>query len=134
MKLKRLIIIISLLIMSMPLAAQTGSVSGTVISASDSKPVSGVVVAIKGNTSAWTTTDSDGRYTIKNVPSDAVLTFSILGYHELSVPLGGRAVVDVTIQEAATELEQVVVVGYGSIKKSDLTGSVASIRLSLIHI
>ncbi|MEN6618834.1 MAG: TonB-dependent receptor [Rikenellaceae bacterium] len=128
MKLKRLIIIISLLIMSMPLAAQTGSVSGTVISASDSKPVSGVVVAIKGNTSAWTTTDSDGRYTIKNVPSDAVLTFSILGYHELSVPLGGRAVVDVTIQEAATELEQVVVVGYGSIKKSDLTGSVASIR------
>lgn len=127
MKIKGLILIMSILLVSMKLSAQTGSVSGTVISATDEKPVIGVLVAVKGSTSIWATTDMEGRYTLKNVPSNATLTFKSLGFQEQSVPLAGKAVLNVILKEAIAELDQVVVVGYGSMKKSDLTGSVANV-------
>lgn len=127
MKIKGLILIMSILLVSMKLSAQTGSVSGTVISATDEKPVIGVLVAVKGSTSIWATTDMEGRYTLKNVPSNATLTFISLGFQEQSVPLAGKAILNVILKEAIAELDQVVVVGYGSMKKSDLTGSVANV-------
>ncbi len=125
MKRKGLILIISVLLASTQLFAQTVNVSGTVTSASG--PLAGVMVNVKGSTTVWTTTDANGKYTIKGVKPEAVLNFTLLGFKELSVPLNNKSVLDVILQEAATELDQVVVVGYGSMKKSDLTGSVANI-------
>ena len=127
MKRKGLILIISVLLMGTQLFAQTITVSGKVTSVAGSQPVMGVLVNVQGSKTVWSTTDTDGKYTIKGVNPSDVLNFTLLGYKNLAVPVNNRSVIDVVMQESTTELDQVVVVGYGSMKKSDLTGSVGSV-------
>lgn len=86
-----------------------------------------VNVAVKGTTRG-TTTDGDGRYRLAVPDGSAVLVFSSVGYEKLEVPVGYRTVVDVAMKADVTALDEVVVVGYGTQKKSDLTGSVASVK------
>lgn len=95
-------------------------------------PVIGAAVTIDTEASAGAVTDMDGRYslTLRSEPSPkAVLIVSCLSYETLNVPLNGRATVDVVLNEDTELLEEVVVVGYGSMRRSDLTGSVASVKL-----
>jgi TonB-linked SusC/RagA family outer membrane protein len=93
---------------------------------SDGEPVPGVTVQIKG-TQTGTITDMNGDYFIK-VPDNAVaLVFSFVGMKTKQVMLDGNTVVDVTMQESIVGLDEVVVVGYGTQQKKDLTGSVASV-------
>ena len=89
-------------------------------------PVIGASVVEKGTTNG-TTTDLDGNYTI-TVPSNAVLVFSSIGYTSQEIALGGRAVVDVVLAEDTESLNEVVVVGYGTMKKSDLAGASVSMK------
>ncbi len=89
------------------------------------EPVPGANVFVKGTTSG-TITDMDGVYSI-NAPSNATLVFSFIGFTTQEVPVQGRSVIDVALQDDAMELGEVVAVGYGTVKKSDLTGSVASV-------
>lgn len=86
----------------------------------------GVSIMIKG-TDNGVVTDIDGNYTITYGSDDAVLVFSFVGMTNQEVAIAGRSVVDVKLMSSTSELDEVVVVGYGVQKKADLTGSVASV-------
>ena len=111
--------------------AQAQVVSGAVTDAADGSPMPGVSVRVQGSTVA-TLTDGSGRYTITAVPGDA-LTFSFMGKapQTLTVPPGG--IVDVALHDDAQALDEVVVVGYGAMKKSDLTGAVSSVSAATLQ-
>lgn len=100
------------------------SVSGKVTDENGSS-LPGATILEKG-TSNGTITDVDGKYTL-SVPDNAVLTISFVGYQSIEVPLNGRSVIDIELVTDISSLEEVVVVGYGTQKKSDVTGSVASV-------
>lgn len=97
-----------------------------VVTNEENQPLPGVNILIKGTTSG-TATDVDGRYSITVEDADATLVFSFIGYITQEIPLGGRTVVNVTMVTDVRSLEEVVVMGYGEVRKRDLTGSVASI-------
>ncbi|HEA23091.1 MAG TPA: TonB-dependent receptor [Pricia antarctica] len=104
--------------------AQT-EVSG-VISDKDNIPVPGANISIKG-TSRGAATDFDGNFTIEAASGD-VFVISSLGFKTTEVPYNGEPTVNITLQEDSAQLDEVVVIGYGTTKRSDLTGSVASLN------
>jgi iron complex outermembrane receptor protein len=99
-------------------------VSGTVTDAMGAT-LPGVNVSIKG-TLTGTTTDADGRHSIRVADESAILVFSFVGYVPQEIVVGGKRLINVTLEEAVTALDEVVVIGYGSVKKKDLTGSITS--------
>ena len=101
------------------------SVSGNVKNESG-ELLPGVTVIVKGTTNG-TVTDFDGNYQIAEVPSDATLVFSFIGMKTLEIPIAGKSQINVTMQEESIGLDEVVAIGYGTMKKSDLTGSVSSV-------
>ncbi|MGB3801310.1 MAG: SusC/RagA family TonB-linked outer membrane protein, partial [Lewinella sp.] len=111
----------ALLLFSLGLGAQ-GTVTGTVVD-SDGLPLIGVNI-VKENTSSGTVTDIDGTYSISAIPAD-VLIYSYTGYETQQFTVGDQTVIDVTLSENAEILDEVVVIGYGSERKEDLTGSVS---------
>ena len=90
------------------------------------KPIAGVSVKLKG-TNTGTQTDVDGRFTIQ-APDDATLVFSFIGFAEQSVPLNGQTVLNITLVEASIALQEVVAVGYGTQKRSEITGSSSTVN------
>lgn len=101
------------------------TVSGTVTSAEDNEPLIGATVApTKGQP---VVTDYEGRYTI-SVDPNATLQFNYVGYGKQSVKVNGRTAINVSLSGADNALDEVVVVGYGTVKKSDLTGAVVSLK------
>lgn len=128
---KKHIILFCLSLISFTAMAQTLTVKGTVTGASDDEPVIGATVMIKGS-SAGVATNFDGEYTLSNVPADAVLTFSALGYTKVEEAVNGRTAINIVMKEAASELDEVVVVGYGTVKRSDLTSSITTVKGSAI--
>lgn len=86
----------------------------------------GVAVVVKGTTKG-TITDVDGKYTLPNVPLNSVLVFSFVGMKTLEVAVENKTTINVTLSEESIGLDEVVAIGYGSQKKKDITGSVASI-------
>ncbi|WP_197739885.1 SusC/RagA family TonB-linked outer membrane protein [Pedobacter sp. BS3] len=104
-------------------------ISGTVTDNKTGEPLPGVSVTIKG-TNTGTSTDKDGRYslTITNVSDDAVLIFSYIGYKILEVPVNNRGQINVMLEADQKALNEVVVVGYGTQKKVNLTGAVSTIN------
>lgn len=87
----------------------------------------GATVQVKG-ISGGTITDIDGNYILKDVPRTATLVFSYVGMQNKEVSVNGKSTINVTLLDDALQLEQVVVIGYGSVKKSDVTGSVTSVK------
>lgn len=104
------------------------TVSGKVIDANSAEPLPGVNVLISGTTSG-VITDLDGTYTLSvdNV-ENATLIFSYVGYLSENVSVNGRNVIDIAMVPDVSQLEEVVVVGYGSVKKSDLTSSISTVK------
>ncbi|MFE3846459.1 SusC/RagA family TonB-linked outer membrane protein [Flavobacterium sp. LB3P45] len=96
-------------------------VSGTV--SDSSGPLPGASILVKGTTNG-AQTDLDGKFTIRNVGSNAVLVFSYIGLKAQEVSVAGKSSVKVTLKEDSAELKEVVVIGYGSVKKKDATGAV----------
>jgi len=125
--LKALLLIgISFLLMSVS-NAQVRTIMGT-ISASDTKEtLPGATVQIKGTTTG-TVTDINGKYTLKVPEGKIVLVYSFIGYATQEIELGVQNIVDVTLVPAKTTLPEVVVVGYGTLRKNDLTGSVSTVK------
>ena len=106
--------------------AQNKAISGTVVDGAG-VPVIGASVVVVGNTTNGAMTDIDGKFTL-NVPANAVISVSCIGYSTQNFVVGNQTVFNVVLEEDSEFLEETVVIGYGVQKKSDLTGSVASIR------
>lgn len=107
-------------------------VSGTVTSASDNGGLPGVNVLVKGSLTG-TVTDIEGKYSI-NVPNnDDILVFSSIGFVSQEVPVNGRSVINISMAEDVQALDEIVVIGYGTAKKSDLTGSVGSVNVDQLQ-
>lgn len=102
------------------------SVSGTVTSQADGQTLPGVTIVVK-NSGTGTVTDIDGKYTLEVPNESSVLVFSSIGYLSQEVSLNGRTVVDVVLAEDVQSLEEVVVIGYGTVRREELTSSVVSI-------
>ena len=107
------------------LSQQTRNLSGRVTDSSG-QALPGVTVIIKGTTMG-TITDVDGNYIIGDVPSNATLIFSFVGMKTQEVAINGQASINITMAEDAIGLDEVVAIGYGTVRKSDLTGSVVSV-------
>jgi TonB-linked SusC/RagA family outer membrane protein len=104
---------------------QQEPITGTVTDAQTGEPLPGVNIVIQGTTQG-TTTDMDGNYSIQ-APTDATLVFSFVGYQERTVQVNDREEIDITMQQAVTELEEVVAVGYATRQAGEVTGSVSSV-------
>lgn len=106
------------------LSAQNKKISGKVIDEKH-QPVLGASVVVKGTTKG-TTTDFDGNFTI-DVPAKATLSVSFIGYHTQNVAVGNQNQLTIVLKEEQEQLDEVVVVGYGTVRKKDLTGAVTSV-------
>ncbi len=127
---QRLLLIIGLFIGGTTFA-QDIVVSGSVTGA-ENDGLPGVSILVAGST-AGTTTDSEGRYSIRVPSSAAVLIFSYIGYVTNRETVGTRTKIDVVLEIDTKSLEEVVVVGYGTVRKSDLTGSLSQVKAKEIN-
>jgi TonB-linked SusC/RagA family outer membrane protein len=120
-------------VLSSPDALAEPSVGGQLISVSGKVtdsigvPVQAVSVRIKG-TNKGITTDENGIYTLTEVPSDATLQFSFVGMIAREIYVGGKSIINISMQEEKKDIDEVVVIGYGVVKKRDLTGAVSSVK------
>ena len=105
--------------------AQTKTVTGTVVDEMG-EPVIGANVIVVGTTNG-ATTDIDGNFSIQDVANGASLKVTYIGYKEQIIPVAGKTSFDIALAEDRDELDEVVVIGYGTVKKRDLTGAVASV-------
>lgn len=103
------------------------TVTGTVLSSEDNSPIPGVSIVVK-NTSTGTVTDVDGRYSL-NVSDNSVLVFSFVGFAGQEIEVGGRSTIDVTMAPQTSTLQEVVVTGYSTQRKQDITGSVSVVDM-----
>ncbi|MEY3052350.1 MAG: hypothetical protein RLY31_2135 [Bacteroidota bacterium] len=127
MLMRSFIAVLSAVTLSAQVALAQFSLQGTVTDQADGSPLIGVNILETG-TANGTITDLDGRFTLTVRDADAVLSLSYTGYAPLEVPVAGQAVLDITLSVESRLLQQVVVVGYGTQRKSDLTGAVSSVR------
>lgn len=103
------------------------TITGKITDAASGNPLAGATVSVR-NTKRNTTTDANGNFTI-SVPDDkAVLVITFIGYTAQQLPIGGRTTIDIKLEAIASDLQQVVVVGYGTQSKRDVTGAVKSIK------
>ncbi|MDO5971286.1 TonB-dependent receptor [Flavivirga aquimarina] len=122
-KLFKKLLFLSVFILSISMYSQ--NITGTI---SDSNgPLPGVNVIVKG-TSNGSVTDFDGKYSLTNVGSDAVLVFSYVGYETLEVTVGGKSIIDAVLVEDTSILNEVVVVGYGKTSRRLVTGAISSVK------
>ena len=124
LSLRRLMFLLLLFVCSSGAFAQS-KVTGKVVDASG-EPIIGASVMVKG-TSNGVVTDLDGNYSISNVPAGASLNISYVGYRTRTVAVDGKSLLNVTMEEDRQLLDEVVVVGYGTQKRSDVTGSMVNI-------
>ncbi len=119
-------LLVLMLLVTQSVSAWAAKVTG-VVTDTQSEPLMGVVITEKGNSNKGTTTDLEGRYTIDVAPN-AVLVYAYIGYKSVEEAVGDRTTINVTLMEDVESLDEVVVIGYQTIKKKDLTGSVASVN------
>ena len=101
-------------------------VTGKLTDSKTGESLIGATISVKGGTQG-TVTDLDGNYSIEVYP-EASLIFSYIGYETINSALNGKSVMDFALEPSATDMEEIVVIGYGSVKKSDLTGAVSSVK------
>ena len=130
MKKIRLVLTCLLLAVTSVAFAQNIQVSGVVTDATDGSALIGASVVVKG-TLVGTSTDENGKYTI-SVPADGVLEFVYVGYTTASMAVNGNTAIDVALSPDAESLDEVVMVAYGTAKKSSFTGSAATVKTESI--
>lgn len=127
-KLKTILVVFTLFL-SCYAYSQNTTVTGTVISADDSMGLPGVNVVEKGTTNG-AVTDFDGNYSLTVDGNDGTLVFSYIGFTTQEIPINGQSVVNASMTEDATTLDEVVLVGYGTQIKREVTGSVQTVDLT----
>ena len=120
----RLLVLVMIAVLPTAIMAQ-GQVTGTVVDATG-EPIIGASVVVKGTTTG-TVTDLDGNFTIPGVSRNATLVFSYVGYRTQNIALDGRNTVNVTLEEDKQLIDEVVVVGYGVQRKTDVTGALTRV-------
>jgi TonB-linked outer membrane protein, SusC/RagA family len=113
------------LFFAMSISAQTISVKGVVKDAKSGETIVGANVIVKGTTTG-TVTDVDGNFSL-NAPSNATLVVKYVGYQDAELPVAGKSTLVIHLQESSIALSEVVAIGYGQVKKNDLTGSVVAV-------
>lgn len=108
------------------LYAQT-TVTGTVSSADNNQPLAGATVTVV-NTTMGALTDDNGKYSVTIPEGATTLVFTYVGYRKQEIEINGRSVIDITLSESAISIDEVVVVGYGTQKKTNVTGSIVSVQ------
>ncbi len=126
-KLKTLLMVFLLLLMSFTSFAQKRTISGVVTASDNNETLPGATVLVKGTTTG-TVTDMDGKYALEVPVGPLTLEFSYVGYAAQEIAVTDQSVINVILEPSKVSLDEVVVIGYGTVKKSDLTGSVASIK------
>ncbi|MBE0675772.1 MAG: carboxypeptidase-like regulatory domain-containing protein, partial [Bacteroidales bacterium] len=111
--------------------AQT-RVTGTVTSSEDGSPIPYAVVLLKGSRGVGTNTDTDGRFSLSDLPANAVLVFSYVGYKTQEVPVDGRTVVNIELVTDALALDEVIVVAYGTSTRGTFTGAASVVKADAI--
>ncbi|TDO03433.1 TonB-dependent receptor [Sunxiuqinia elliptica] len=91
------------------------------------EPLPGVTVVVKGTTNG-VISDFNGNYLLSNVPANGIVVFSFVGMHTIEQEVNGQTTINITMEDETIGLEEVVAIGYGTVKKSDLTGSVGSVK------
>ncbi|TKG96123.1 TonB-dependent receptor [Puteibacter caeruleilacunae] len=125
-KLMKRFLSIILWIITISVNAQTRSITG-IVTDSGGEPLPGATIVVKGTTNG-AVTNMDGAYTINNVSSNSVLVISFVGMLTQEVQVGDQKTISIEMVDDAIGLDEVVAVGYGTVRKSDLTGSVASVK------
>lgn len=125
-KLHFLLLLCALWAFALPSSAQTLNVKGTVTDAATQEGLIGANIKIKGTTRG-TITDFDGNFVLENVNSDAVLEVTSVGYKSQEVPVNGRTQINIVMKEDAEQLAEVVVIGYGTMDKKELTSAISHV-------
>ncbi|NJK96973.1 MAG: SusC/RagA family TonB-linked outer membrane protein [Bacteroidales bacterium] len=110
-------------------ALQQQTITGTVVDVTNNEPVIGANIIVEGTT-IGVVTDVNGKFSIDLPKSDAVLVISYIGYNSERVQVNGQTTLNITLVPDIKKLDEVVVIGYGTVKKSDLTGSVKGVSVS----
>ena len=126
---KKIINVICMLLIGAAMFAQNNFKLSGVVKDSKGQPVIGAVVMLEGNTSVGTVTDADGRYSLSLPSGKSRINVNCISFKTQILDVAGRAVIDIILEDDAELLDEVVVVGYGSMRRSDLTGSVTSIKV-----
>ena len=119
--------IVALLFAQTAMAQKSRTIVGQVFD-NTGQPMIGATVVVVGNSGVGTTTDMQGKYKIKATPDDQ-LSFSFLGYVEVTERVGTRTTINIVLQQENVSINEVVVIGYGTQQKSDLTGAVTSVNM-----
>jgi TonB-linked SusC/RagA family outer membrane protein len=107
--------------------AQSRPITGLITAADTKETLPGATIAIKGSTRG-TSTDIDGKFSLAVNPTDAILTISFVGYETQEVAIGTQSIFNIALEPSKVMLSELVVIGYGTVRKSDLTGSVGSVK------
>ena len=124
---KRFLLILLPLLLSLTAQSQETEVTGKVISAEDGLPIPGVNVVVEGTTKG-TATDVDGNYSLLLAPGENTLVFTFVGFKTMTAEVSGRSTIDISLESDVTALDEIVVVGYGEQRKIDITGSVHNVK------
>ena len=127
-----IVLTMALVFSALTLQAQNGTNVSGVVKDSKGEPIVGAVVMVKGKTNIGVTTDVNGKWSL-SIPSSVKqpqLEVSCISYKNQTVAVGSRTVINIVLEDDAEMLEETIVVGYGSMRKSDLTGSVASVKIN----
>jgi len=117
----------ALMMISLPGFSQNITVKGKVTDSQTGETLIGLNVVIKG-TVRGVITDVDGNYVMPNCPPDAILVFSYVGYEQLEIPVEGKTTIDAAMKTSSSVLDEVVVIGYGTVNRKNLMGSVTSVQ------
>jgi iron complex outermembrane receptor protein len=116
-----------LLVLLLPFSILAQStLTGTVLDKTSNQPLPGVNVVVQG-TQNGTSTDFDGNFSLPNLQNGVVIAFSYIGFKTFSLPYTGQKIVAITLEEDASQLDAVVIIGYGTVKKKDATGSLTTV-------
>ncbi len=132
MKKNYLIFFLLFFLLPLIVMSQGKTITGVVTSADDQLSIPGATVLVKGTTTG-TVTDMDGVYTLSNILPESVLVFSFIGMQTIEITVGDQATINVVLELSISELDEVVVIGYGTVKKRDLTGAVSTVDNKTIN-
>lgn len=128
----RLLGVIAILLVGRSVYSQNITVQGKVTSQGSTTGTPGVSVSVQGTTTG-AVTDENGQYKLSNVPSQATLVFSYIGYKKVTEEVNGRRQINIVLEPESSSLNQLVVIGYGTTKKKDLTGAISSVNVAKLQ-